>query len=90
MVLADLTNTVKLDTGAVRKIYTLDGHPVNSLIDLKVNIHTLDGHPVHFLIDLKVNNYTLDGHPVNSLLGLKLSLIDLLRWSNSISVKLRF
>lgn len=35
MVLADLTNTVKLDTGAVRKIYTLDGHPVNSLIDLK-------------------------------------------------------
>eukprot|EP00088_Acartia_fossae_P010390 TRINITY_DN15170_c0_g1_i1.p1 TRINITY_DN15170_c0_g1~~TRINITY_DN15170_c0_g1_i1.p1 ORF type:complete len:784 (+),score=188.70 TRINITY_DN15170_c0_g1_i1:76-2427(+) len=35
MVLADLTNTVKLDTGAVRKIYTLDGHPVNSLLDLK-------------------------------------------------------
>jgi len=35
MVLADLTNTVKLDTGAVRKIYTLDGHPVNSLLDIK-------------------------------------------------------
>ena len=40
MVLADLTNTVKLDTGAVRKIYTLDGHPVNSLIDLKVGTYT--------------------------------------------------
>ena len=35
MVLADLTNTVKLDTGAVRKIYTLEGTPVNSLVDLK-------------------------------------------------------
>jgi len=35
MVLADLTNTVKLDTGAVRKIYTLDGHPINSLQDIK-------------------------------------------------------
>ena len=35
MVLADLTNTVKLDTGAVRKIYTLEGTPVNSLLDLK-------------------------------------------------------
>jgi len=35
MVLADLTNTVKLDTGAVRKIYTLDGQPVNSLLDIK-------------------------------------------------------
>lgn len=35
MVLADLTNTVKLDTGAVRKMYTLEGTPVNSLLDLK-------------------------------------------------------
>lgn len=26
--LADLTNTVKLDTGAVRKVFTLDGKPV--------------------------------------------------------------
>lgn len=34
MVLADLTNTVKLDSGAVRKIYTLSGTAVNSLIDL--------------------------------------------------------
>merc|ERR1719244_1515309 len=34
MVLADLTNTVKLDSGAVRKIYTLGGTAVNSLIDL--------------------------------------------------------
>jgi len=34
MVLADLTNTVRLDTGAVRKIYTLSGTPVNSLLDL--------------------------------------------------------
>jgi len=34
MVLADLTNTVKLDSGAVRKIYTLSGAAVNSLIDL--------------------------------------------------------
>lgn len=34
MVLADLTNTVKLDTGAVRKMYTLCGNPVNSLHDL--------------------------------------------------------
>ena len=35
MVLADLTNTVKLDTGAVRKMYTLEGTPINSLLDLK-------------------------------------------------------
>ena len=28
--LGDLTNTVKLDTGAVRKIFTLDGKPVIS------------------------------------------------------------
>jgi len=34
MLLADLTNTVKLDTGAVRKIYTLNGKAVNALIDL--------------------------------------------------------
>merc|ERR1719270_2325662 len=34
MLLADLTNTVKLDTGAVRKIYTLAGKAVNALIDL--------------------------------------------------------
>ena len=34
MLLADLTNTVKLDTGAVRKIYTLAGKAINSLIDL--------------------------------------------------------
>jgi len=34
MVLADLTNTVRLDSGAVRKIYTLGGTAVNSLIDL--------------------------------------------------------
>jgi len=34
MLLADLTNTVKLDTGAVRKIYTLSGKAVNALIDL--------------------------------------------------------
>jgi len=34
MVLADLTNTVRLDSGAVRKIYTLSGNAVNSLIDL--------------------------------------------------------
>ena len=34
MVLADLTNTVRLDTGAVRKMFTLSGTPVNSLLDL--------------------------------------------------------
>ena len=34
MVLADLTITVRLDTGAVRKLYTLSGSPVNSLLDL--------------------------------------------------------
>jgi len=34
MVLADLTITVRLDTGAVRKLYTLSGNPVNSLLDL--------------------------------------------------------
>ena len=33
--LADLTNTVKLDTGAVRKIFTLDGKPVMTLHDFK-------------------------------------------------------
>ena len=31
--LSDLTNTVKLDTGAVRKIFTLDGKPVMTLQD---------------------------------------------------------
>ncbi len=31
--LGDLTNTVKLDTGAVRKIFTLDGKPVMALQD---------------------------------------------------------
>ena len=31
--LADLTNTVKLDTGAVRKIFTLDGKAVMALQD---------------------------------------------------------
>ena len=31
--LGDLTNTVKLDTGAVRKIFTLDGKPVMTLQD---------------------------------------------------------
>jgi doublecortin-like kinase 1/2 len=34
MVLADLTITVRLDTGAVRKLFTLSGSPVNSLLDL--------------------------------------------------------
>lgn len=34
MVLADLTITVRLDTGAVRKMYTLSGTPINSLLDL--------------------------------------------------------
>jgi len=34
MLLADLTGTVRLDSGAVRKIYTLNGSPVNSLVDL--------------------------------------------------------
>jgi len=34
MLLADLTGTVRLDSGAVRKIYTLNGIPVNSLMDL--------------------------------------------------------
>lgn len=34
MMLADLTSTVRLDSGAVRKIYTLSGSPVNSLLDL--------------------------------------------------------
>jgi len=34
MLLADLTGTVRLDSGAVRKIYTLSGTPVNSLVDL--------------------------------------------------------
>lgn len=31
--LGDLTNTVKLDTGAVRKVFTLDGKPVMALPD---------------------------------------------------------
>ena len=31
--LADLTNTVKLDTGAVRKMFTLDGRAVMALQD---------------------------------------------------------
>jgi len=35
MVLADLTNIVKLDSGAVRKIFTLSGTPVASLADLQ-------------------------------------------------------
>lgn len=34
MVLADLTITVRLDTGAVRKLYSLAGTPINSLVDL--------------------------------------------------------
>jgi len=34
MLLADLTGTVRLDSGAVRKIYTLNGSPVNCLVDL--------------------------------------------------------
>lgn len=34
MLLADLTGTVRLDSGAVRKIYTLSGSPVNSLVEL--------------------------------------------------------
>lgn len=32
-VLADLTNLVKLDSGAVRKVFTLDGKPVLSVSD---------------------------------------------------------
>ncbi len=32
-ILADLTNTVKLDTGAVRKVFTLNGKPVVAVAD---------------------------------------------------------
>ena len=35
MVLADLTNIVKLDIGAVRKVFTLSGTAVTSLKDLQ-------------------------------------------------------
>jgi hypothetical protein len=55
MVLADLTNTVKLDTGAVRKIYTLDGHPVNSLIDIRLFLHNIETLCQHF-----ISYYTLN------------------------------
>jgi doublecortin-like kinase 1/2 len=33
IILADLTSTVKLDTGAVRKVFTLDGKPVACVSD---------------------------------------------------------
>lgn len=33
IILADLTSTVKLDTGAVRKVFTLDGKPVATVSD---------------------------------------------------------
>ena len=33
IILADLTSTVKLDTGAVRKVFTLDGKPIVSVVD---------------------------------------------------------
>ena len=33
IILADLTSTVKLDTGAVRKVLTLEGKPVVSVVD---------------------------------------------------------
>jgi len=33
IILADLTSTVKLDTGAVRKVFTLEGKPVVSVVD---------------------------------------------------------
>lgn len=32
-ILADLTNIVKLDSGAVRKVFTLNGNPVMSVSD---------------------------------------------------------
>ncbi|XP_074651929.1 serine/threonine-protein kinase DCLK1-like [Tubulanus polymorphus] len=32
-VLTDITNAIKLDSGAVRKIFTLDGKPVSNLMD---------------------------------------------------------
>ena len=45
--LADLTNTVKLDTGAVRKMFTLDGKPVMTLQVCTVTTHTTR-HPALF------------------------------------------
>ena len=33
IILADMTSTVKLDTGAVRKVFTLDGKPVACVSD---------------------------------------------------------